>query len=182
MQKVLRATSYSTVSYSAWSRACDPCMFPPEKISPDSSLEGKYMLYGKFVFFICSLSLHSLFLHAFPSLLCSFYDNSFFSMRFNVWSPSPIYISVPLLISLLLTLPFFLILSFCCSSVLCVLWGRGPDSVHPVSPARSPCSWLPAPPKACHFQSMQYTLLPPCSSGSGTTPRPGHSCWANTER
>ncbi len=95
MQKVLRATSYSTVAYSAWSRACDPCMFAPEKISPDSLLEGEYMLDGMFVFFICSLSLHRLFLHPFPSLLCSFYDDSIFSLSFSVWSPSPIYMSVP---------------------------------------------------------------------------------------
>lgn len=45
-------------------------------------------------------------------------------------------------------------------SVLCVLWRRSPDSVHPVSTARSPCSWLPAPPEACHFQGLQHTLLP----------------------
>lgn len=92
MQKVLRAASYSTVSYSAWSEACDPCMFPPEKLSPDSLLEGEYMLDGMFVFFICSVSLHSPFLHPFPSLLAAFYDDSLFSLRFNVWSPSPIYI------------------------------------------------------------------------------------------
>lgn len=95
MQKVLRADSYSTVSYSAWSRACDPCMFSPEKISPDSLLEGEYMLDGMFVFFICSLSLPRVFLHPFFSLLCAFYDDSFFSLRVSVWSPSPIYISVP---------------------------------------------------------------------------------------
>ena len=61
IQNVLRATSYSTVSYSAWSGACDACMFLPEKICPDSPLEGKYMLDGMFVFLICSLSLYGLF-------------------------------------------------------------------------------------------------------------------------
>lgn len=95
MQRVLRAASYSAVSYSAWSRACDLCMFSPEKISPDSLLEGEYMLDGMFVFFICSLSPHRLFLHPFPSLLCAFNDDSFFALRFSAWSPSPIYIPAP---------------------------------------------------------------------------------------
>lgn len=58
-------------------------MFPPEKISPDSLLEGKYMLDGMFVFFICSLSLHRLFLYPYPSLLCSFYDDSCSSNAFQ---------------------------------------------------------------------------------------------------
>lgn len=143
MQKVLRATSYSTVSYSAWSRACDPCMSPPEKISPDSLLEGKYMLYGMFVFFICSLSLHRLFLHAFPSFLSSVYDDSFSSVRFSIWSSSPIYNAVPTpLISLLsnstlLFNPVFLLLfvsrlrGFCLSAPCPVAEGSrlGPSSV-----------------------------------------------------
>lgn len=41
-------------------------MFSPEKISPDSLLEGEYMLDGMFVFFISSLSLHRLFPPPFP--------------------------------------------------------------------------------------------------------------------
>lgn len=54
-------------------------MFSPEKISPDSLLEGKYMQDGMFVFFICSLSLHRLFLHPSlpPPLLCDFMMNPF---------------------------------------------------------------------------------------------------------
>lgn len=111
MQKVLRATSYCTESYSAWSRACDPSMFPPEKIYTDSSLEGEYMLDGMFVFFICSWSLFGLFLHPFPCLLCSLYDKSFLSLRCSVWSPSPIYIPALHLIP-----PFLFFLSLCCSS------------------------------------------------------------------
>lgn len=92
MQQIL-STSYST----SWSAACDSCMFPPEKISPDSSLEGM------FVFFICSLYHYRVFLHSFPSLSRSFYDDSLF---FRVWSPSPIYISLPLLIFFLIVLSF----------------------------------------------------------------------------
>lgn len=96
MQKVWRAASCSTVSYSASSQACDPCMFSPEKISPDSLLGGKYMQDGMFVFFICSLSLHRLFLHpSLPPPPLWFYDESFSSLHFSVWSPPPIYICVP---------------------------------------------------------------------------------------
>lgn len=51
MQQIL-STSYST--------SCDSCMFPPEMISPDSSLQGM------FVFFICSLYHYRDFLHAPP--------------------------------------------------------------------------------------------------------------------
>lgn len=119
MQKVLRAASYSTVSYSAWSEACDPCMFPPEKLSPDSLLEGEYMLDGMFVFFICSVSLHSPFLHPFPSLLAAFYDDSLFSLRFNVWSPSPIYICYFFFSSLSFSLCSSFSVSVCQCSVSC---------------------------------------------------------------
>lgn len=39
--KVLRAASYSEASRSARSGACDPTVFPPEKISPDSLAAGR---------------------------------------------------------------------------------------------------------------------------------------------
>lgn len=70
-------------------------MFSPEKISPDSLLEGEYMLDGMFVFFISSLSLHRLFPPPFPLPPLRFLWWFCFSPRLTVWSPSPIYISVP---------------------------------------------------------------------------------------
>lgn len=70
-------------------------MFSPEKISPDSLLEGEYMLDGMFVFFISSLSLHRLFPPPFPLPPLRFLWWCRFSPRLAVWSPSPIYISVP---------------------------------------------------------------------------------------
>lgn len=145
-------------------------MFPLEKISPDSPLEGKYMLDGMFVFFICSLSLHRLFLH--PS------SAAFMTIPLPLCTSA---FDLLLLFISLFLISLFLIL-FVSVSVLRVLWRWSPDSVHPVSPTRSPCSWLPAPPEACHFQGLQHTLLPRCSPGSSTTAWPGHSCWTNTER
>lgn len=131
-------------------------MFPPEEISPDSLLEGKYMLDGMFVFFICSLSLHRLFLH--PS------SAPFITIPLSLCASTLhlllLFISLCVSLSCLsFSLPSYLFLSLCwCSpisvSVLRVLWRWSPDSVHPVSPARSPRSWLPSPPEACHFQGV----------------------------
>ena len=173
MQKVLRAASYSTVSYSAWSEACDPCMFPPEKISPDSLLEGEYMLDGMFVFFICSVSLHSPFLHPFPSLLAAFYDDSLFSSRFNVWSPSPIYICFFSFLNFSLC-SSFLSLSVChCVSALCPVAEEsrlGPSSVYgkvALQLAACPTRGLSLPGLATHTSALMLPWLR-CNGPAGS--------------
>lgn len=63
------------------------------------------------------------FLHAYPSFFSSFYDDSFFSVRFSIWSP-PIYITMPpfsflffLTLTLLFNPVFLFVLSQC--SVSC---------------------------------------------------------------
>lgn len=69
--KVLRAASYSAASLSARSGTCDPTVFPPEKISPDSLAAGREHAGWD----VCFLQL--LFVSAtfppptFPLLLCS---------------------------------------------------------------------------------------------------------------
>lgn len=65
-----------------------------------------------------------------------------------------------------------------CGSVLCVLRRRSSDSVHPMSPAGSPLSWLPAPPETHHFQGLQHSVLPCCHLFPCTKPWPG----LNTQR
>lgn len=78
-------------------------MFPPDKISPDSSLQGM------FVFFICSMCRYGVFLHPFTSLrgfLILLIPYSYLYLCTPSFTP----------VSLLL------ILSFICSSLLFLLY------------------------------------------------------------
>lgn len=112
MQQIL-SSSYST----SWSAACDSCMFPPEKISPDSSLEGM------FVFFICSLYHYRVFL---PPLFFLWW----FLILQCLISLSYLYLST---VSYLFPHhSVFHFLSFLCLSALCPAAGGsrlGPSSV-----------------------------------------------------
>lgn len=96
------------------------------------------------------------------SVFGAFYDDFFVSLCFGAWHHPPIYISVPFFSTLFsFCSPFFLppprslcYFSFTVGSVLCVLWWRSPDSLHPVSTARSPRGRLPEPPEAHHVQGL----------------------------
>lgn len=67
-------------------------------------------------------------------------------------------------------------------SVLSVLWWGGPDPLHPVSAAWSPCSWLSSPPEACVLQGVQHTLLPSCPPSFITSTRLEHQSRSHIKR
>lgn len=143
--KVLRAASYSAASRSARSGACDPAMFAPEKISPDSLAAGREHAGWD----VCFLQLLFVF-HDFSSTNLSspssalLYDDD--SLSFDLLPP----IHIPVHLS-----DFFSSISSFCSlcvmPVLRVLRRRGAGSDCPVSQTRSSCSWLPALPEARHL-------------------------------
>lgn len=110
-------------------------MFPPEKISPDSLLEGEYMLDGMFVFFICSLSRHRLFIHLSPP-----FPARFTMMMFDLL---PLFITLWLFLLSLLLFVSLLFPSCLCVSALCLVAEEsrlGPSNVSAkVAPQLAAC-------------------------------------------
>lgn len=140
-------------------------LFSPEKIAPDTLLEGRNMPNNMFFFFIPAQS-SSLSVPLSPLHLLLI----MFSYSQSVSTSCSSVTFLKFLFFLLL--PLHPSLHCFCGSVLSVLWRRSADSVHPVSPAGSPRSWLPAPPETCHFQGLQHSVLPLCPC---TKLWPGHS-------
>lgn len=83
-------------------------------------LQGRYMVLGLFVFFICSLSLRRVFFHSFPSLPLSLYYSCFSSLKLFpllfVWLCFLLYLFFSFVSFLFGSLP---LLSCLCLSALC---------------------------------------------------------------
>lgn len=146
--KVLRAASYSAPSRCARSGACDPAVFPPEKISPDSLAAGRehagwddcflQLLFVPLLLLLTNLSSPS-------SAL--FYDDD--SVPFDLLPP----LRIPQHLSdFSSSVSSFC--SMCLMPVLRVLRWRGAGSDCPVSQTRSACNRLPALPEASHLQGL----------------------------
>lgn len=145
-------------------------------------LQGRYMVLGLFVFFICSLSLRRVFFHSFPSLPLSLYYSCFSSLKLFpllfVWLCFLLYLFFSF-VSFRLTASSLLPLSQCsvsCGggvqtrSIQCLRQGRPAAGClphqRPVTSRACNTQFCPAaPPAPAHRSSSRVTAAGPALKG-----------------